>query len=129
MFMITPPQMQAFSREMFVSWMVEHLAEFFSEETGALEENDVRSRINTSVEKARRYGLRDHADWCRFVDLTFVIGPDFDAEPWASAILADDRLTDPAMRMELLYEAAQDFCASAMRNDASNGEADGQWAC
>ena len=129
MLTITPQQMQALSQDMFVTWMVEHLAEFFAEETAGLDEDDIRSRVSAAVQKARRHGFLHEAEWCRYVDLTFVSGVGFDEEPWASAILGDNRLADSAMKMDLLYEAAQDLCALAASADGPSVEEGGviQW--
>ena len=113
-FVITPTQMQALARASFESWMVRHLSEFFAEETAMLESEQMRTRISAALEQARWLGFSTETEWCRYIDLTFVLGPNFDRDPsmpWAAEILTDDRLTDCAMRMELLFEAVQVHCA------------------
>jgi hypothetical protein len=130
MLIVTPQQMQALSRDMFNSWMVEHLAEFFGEETAALDEDEIRERISAAVERARQHGFQNEVEWCRYVDLSFVLGPAFDQDPdlpWVSEILSDGRVTSSAMRMELLYEAAQDHCAETIRR-GSIEEGSPKWA-
>ena len=116
MLTITERQANVLAHAMFESWMVRHLAEFFAEETAGLSVASVRSRIRDAVQRARGHGFVSESQWCRYVDLSFILGPEFDRDPnlpWASEILADKRLTDPEMRIDLLYGAAQDHIALA----------------
>jgi hypothetical protein len=111
MLTIRDQQFQMIAQELFESWMEEHLNEFFAEEISSLSAPEIGVRIRKALETARRYRFVTQSQWCRYVDLTFVLGPSFDEDPrlpWASEILRDARVTDPEMRIELLFAAAQD---------------------
>jgi hypothetical protein len=125
MLTIRQEQFQTLGRAMFESWMAGHLAEFFAEEMSGLEPAEIRSRIRAAVEQAGRYGFVADSQVCRYVDLTFILGPDFDRDPslpWVGEILSDERLKSPAMRMDLLYEAAQDHVERTEQTTDLTGE-------
>lgn len=122
MLTIREEQFQAFAQAIFESWMVEHLEKFFHEETADLGAEEIRSRIRAAVKRAHGHGFVRDPQVSRYVDLTFIFGPAFDQDPglpWAAEILGDQRVTDPAMRMDLLYGAAQDHVERAERMDSS----------
>jgi hypothetical protein len=111
MLTIRDQQLQMIAQGIFESWMEEHLNEFLAEEISSLSAPEIRVRIRNAVETARRHRFVTQSQWCRYVDLTFVLGPSFDEDPnlpWAAEILRDARVTDPEMRIELLFAAAQD---------------------
>lgn len=130
MLTIRDQQFQMIAQAMFESWMEEHLAEFFPEEISGLSAPEIRDRIRGAVERARRYRFVTQSQWCQYVDLTFVLGPTFDEDPllpWASEVLRDARVTDPEMRIELLYAAAQDHLEEIDQQGLPSDEASG-WA-
>jgi len=123
MLTIRERQIQVLAQGMFELWMAGHLAEFFHAETTGLDPAEIGSRIRAAVQEARRHGFIGDSQVCRYVDLSFVLGPDFDQDPslpWAAEILGDDRVTDPEMRMDLLYEAAMDHVARAEQIEPSH---------
>jgi hypothetical protein len=126
MLTIRQEQMLAFGNCMFERWMARHLAEFFHDEISGLAHAEILGRIRAGAAQARRYGFSADADLCRYIDLTFVLGTSFDRDPslpWASDILRDERFTDPAMRMDVLYEAAQDHI-ELLEEGQANDEVD-----
>ena len=125
MLTIRDQQLQALALETFEPWMVRHLAEFFPEDVAGLTANEISRRIRAAVKQARQYGFVEDSQLCRYVDLTFILGPAFDQDPdlpWAAEILADRRVTDPEMRIGLLFGAAQDH-VSRIEETAAGGEA------
>jgi hypothetical protein len=122
MLTIRPQQMRVFANAKLESWIVEHLAEFFPDEIAGLDSAEILSRVRAAIEQADRHGLVTDSQMCRYVDLTFILGPAFVQDPnlrWAAEILADERLTDPEMRMELLFGAARDHVTRIESIDAS----------
>ncbi len=125
MLIIRDQQLQALALETFEPWMVGHLEEFFPEDIAGLGPKTMSARIRVAVKQARQYGFVEDSQLCRYVDLTFILGPAFDQDPdlpWAAEILADRRVTDPEMRMGLLFGAAQDHVART-EETASGDEA------
>lgn len=123
MLTIRHEQMQAIASGMFEAWIVSHLAEFFQEEISGLAPAEIHIRIRAAVEKARQFGFLGDSELCRYIDLSFILGPSFDRDPslpWAAEILLDKRLNDSEMRMDLLYEAAQDYVERRERGERNN---------
>ena len=111
MLIIRPQQFDELARAQFESWMMDHLHEFFAGVIAGIPNAEIRDRIRLASKRARTYGFIAPPEICRYIDLTFVLGPAFDQDtdlPWVAEILADRRLTSPEMRMDLLFEAAQD---------------------
>jgi hypothetical protein len=113
MLTIRQEQMEALGRmmlERFADDMVRHLRESFPSKCAALGEVGVRDAIQDGISRAGRYGVQKHSDICRFIDMMFVFGADFDTNPkmlWAARILTDPSITDPDTRMYRLYEEAR----------------------
>lgn len=129
MLTIRNEQVRLIVEGLFESWMVKHLAEFFAEETSRLNDRAIRACIRASLRKARMHGFATESQWCKYIDLSFVFGARFDEDPdipWASAILADRRLIDPEMRMEVLFDTAQDQVEMMEIKASTNGET--EWA-
>jgi len=50
-----------------------------------VDESTVREMIRFGIERARQYDLTSERDVCKYIDLMFVLGRDFDLkEPWLS---------------------------------------------
>jgi hypothetical protein len=65
--------------------LVQHLRKAFPNETQEMSDPLLLERTRSSVEKARKYRVEMEHDVVRFVDLTFLLGPDFDSSrkaPW-----------------------------------------------
>jgi hypothetical protein len=103
--------MLAFSRsavDTFEDRMVVHLNKCFPSSSKTAGEQKVRQTIRYGMERAGRHGIKAERDVCKFIDLMFVYGRDFDRDPnlaWASAILNNRAMRDPTMKAEALYEA------------------------
>jgi hypothetical protein len=113
MFRIRREQFEALSRTLrksFEDRMVVHLRKFFPELCTSLGEDATRARISEGIRRAKAYRIVAERDVCRYIDLTFALGPDFDRDealPWARQILNDPGLTDPSQKTRRLYDAAR----------------------
>src|SRR5215203_5799575 len=92
---IRSEQMSTFSRaavETFEDHMVVHLNKCFPAQCQAGGEQKVRETIRYGIERASTYGIKAQRDVCKYIDLMFVYGRDFDKDPnltWPSAVLND----------------------------------------
>ena len=102
-------QMAAFAeqqRRQFESRLVAHVRKHFRSECEALGDEAVRARVQGGVARARQHGLASEYDVTRYVDVMFGLGPEFDSEPWAAAVL-DEKGSHPTGRMDRLCEQAE----------------------
>jgi hypothetical protein len=106
-------QMQAFSRaadRSFEQRMFGHVNRHFPKRCAELGEADVREYIRHGMQRARSYDIVSERDICKYVDLMFVYGRDYDTNPkypWAAEILNDRRTTGPTARTSRLFEAGK----------------------
>jgi len=106
-------QMDTFSeaaRKSFEDRMVAHLREVFPQRSKRLGEPRVRGKIQHGIERAGTYGITSERDVCRYIDVMFAYGWDFDTDsklPWAGRILNDERFLLPEAKVNRLYRAAQ----------------------
>jgi hypothetical protein len=107
MFRIRAAQRDAFREQAiarFEAGAREHLARFFPDACRELGDAGVSAAVRTGIERAARHGIVAERDVCKFLDIMFVFGFDFDeALPWAREILGDPRSRDPFERMRLLH--------------------------
>ena len=64
----------------------------------------LRERVRTGVERAQHYGFTTELEVYRYVELMFVLSPDFDTDtrfPWAAEILGEQSL-DSCTRIDRL---------------------------
>jgi hypothetical protein len=112
MLIIRQEQMDEFIRtaaKSFEDWMVAHLTEFFPGECRVLGYPEVRATIRYGIEKAERYGITTEREVCKYIDLMYALGQDFDSNPdlpWVQEILQDETLPDPEERMVRLCHMA-----------------------
>ena len=107
---IRQAQMRALSNNAsrtFEDRMVVHLNKSFPNECRELGEPEVREWIRYGIQRASEYRITAQRDVCKYIDLMFVFGRDFDRDPWASSILNDRALRDPTTKLETLYEAGK----------------------
>ena len=93
----------------FEEWMVIHLNMFFPNQCEALGDSDVREAIQYGIEQAESYDIVTECDVCKYIDLMFALGRDFDTDPelpWALEILYDETLEDGSERIDRLCRAA-----------------------
>jgi hypothetical protein len=89
--------------------LVGHVKRVLPERCEQLGEAEVRRRVRRAIRQAGSHGIAAAYDICRYVDLTFFLGEEFDADgscPWATGVLQDGSLT-PAEKLDRLYEAAR----------------------
>jgi len=112
MLIIRQEQMDEFIRiaaKSFEDWMLVHLKNFFPDEYQALGDPEIRETIKYGIGKAESYGITTEREVCKYIDLMFVLGQDFDTNPdlpWVQEILQDETLPDPEERMNGLCHMA-----------------------
>jgi hypothetical protein len=112
MLVIRKSQLDALSiahRTSFDNRMLAHLKKFFPAQYDGLGEERAIEAVHYGIARAATYGITSERDVCKYVDLMFALGRDFDTDPrfdWAQPILTDPNLPDPSARIELLYDAA-----------------------
>jgi hypothetical protein len=105
-------QEQALSRVSagrFEERAVVHLLRCWPRECGVLGDEGVRARVRDGAGRAETYGVRSERDVIRFLDLTFLLAPDFDTNPrapWARQILTEPG-TRPGARMDRIWARAR----------------------
>ena len=112
-------QMDEFEKselQKFVGRMVIHLNKFFPEQCEALGAEQVEEAILLGVDKAKSYDIRSERNVCKFIDLMFSLGRDFDTNdelPWAYETLNDyDLQNDPDGKINLLFDRAMIYVNS-----------------
>jgi hypothetical protein len=70
----------------FENRVIEHLRRCFPRKCAARTESGVREEIRHGIHKARGYGFETELEICKYINLMFLLGRDFDvkSEPWAS---------------------------------------------
>ena len=117
---VRPEQLQALgeaSRKEFEDRMVHHAAKVFPEVCRTLGEEGVRGLVRHGTARAAMYRLTREADLCRFIELMFAFGRDFDQStklPWVSATLLDESIADPSLRLARVVELANRLPAQQM---------------
>lgn len=93
--------------ENFVGRVFAHVGEFFPEECKRLGEGGVRTKIAYCIKRAATHGIVTEPELCRYVDVAFAFGRDFDKDPknpWAGATLTNRGLT-AAQKISRLLKA------------------------
>jgi hypothetical protein len=89
----------------FENTVLEHVREFFGERCAELGPEGVRNLIKHGMTRARCYGIEREKDVCKYIDISFVFGRDFDVEqPWAGLILLSS--SPGPERIQALFEVA-----------------------
>jgi Domain of unknown function (DUF4123) len=118
---IRPEQFHALSKaskEHFVQQMAAHVREFFPEACSRMSQSEFEQRIHHGMAKAALHGITAEQHVCRYLDLMFALGPNFDQEHrWAADVLTDRSIGLSSEKLERLYEAARRF-------EAEKGAAD-----
>lgn len=117
MIVIRREQMEALSKASqrdFESRMIKHLKEFFPEECRRAGDERVLAAIRQGIVRAATYGITMEADVARYIDLSVVLGLDFDSGrrwPWAKTILNKPDLT-PATKLWALMDQTRRAAAA-----------------
>lgn len=122
MLVIRNEQMRSIEEARFLEWLKQHLTRFFPERCHELGPEAASRTIADGLARARSYGFREPADLCRFLDLMFAFGLDFERDesfPWASELLHAPEITNPTERMDLLTAAAKAHLTSAAQKGAT----------
>jgi hypothetical protein len=107
--------MQAFDQavqENLQCRLVAHVEQTFQAEFARLGKRAVEQRVRAAMDRAKSRKLVEDYDLCRFVDLTFLLGEDFEADerfPWAARTLDDDGLTAAEKMDRLCLLAAENL--------------------
>jgi hypothetical protein len=116
---IRPEQRDALGAVHLASYeerMLSHVNHFFPEQCEALTEEQTVEAIREGIQRAAAYEIVAERDVCKFTDLMFAFGRDFDSNPeypWAREILRDPLLPNSHIRMDRLFQAAKAHLASA----------------
>jgi hypothetical protein len=98
------------SLETFKDRMAEHLRRCFPSECEALGDEGIQNTIRYGIERASSHGIDLERDVCKYIDLMFTFGRDFDSDlnySWAADILHDETLDNSTMKAERLFAAAR----------------------
>ena len=112
MLILRNEQMRAFDadrRRRFEQQMFEHARRYFPERCRMLGDEQTREWILHGIDRSGSYGIVSDRDVCKYIDVMFVYGREFDVDPqcrWAPKILGPQH-TDPARKAALLLEAAK----------------------
>lgn len=96
-------------RRRFEIRMAAHVNQFFAERCKLLGEAGVREWVADGINRAATYGIKAEIDVCRYIDVMFVFGREFDRDsrfPWATRIL-NARLANPRARTNHLVKSAK----------------------
>lgn len=109
----------------FEDRMVVHLRRFFPEHSAALDDEQMRALIRHGIERGARFGLVTERNVCKYIDVMFAMGAQFDDDPtraWAVAILRDTSARPlPSDRINALYDAVLERLRAAADRGAMIG--------
>jgi len=94
------------SLAVFENSMIHHINEFFPQIFSSVGEKQLRPVIRQSIASAATYGITSEIDVARYIDLSFLLGLDFDSgkqHPQAAEIIKDQNL-QPGVRMQLIFD-------------------------
>ena len=94
--------------------MVAHLRQYFPRETAALDDEQLLAMIADGKKHARAHGADSEQALCRFIDIRFAFGEDFDSDPryeWIAAPLRDPVIPSGDLRIEEMALRAAEWTA------------------
>lgn len=112
MLTIRREQIEALNADMrrrFEIRMVAHVNQFFAQRCQLLGDAGVREWIVAGIERAAKYDIKAELDVCRYIDVMFVFGREFDVDPrypWATRIL-NARASTARARVNHLVKSAK----------------------
>ncbi len=105
--------------ESFDDRVASHLSEFFPAQCAKLGRDGLKEAIDYGIHCASVHGIRLESDICKFLELMFTFGVDFDRQvSWAASILNDPAIPDPSRKIERLYQEATRHVQLAMQHAA-----------
>jgi hypothetical protein len=105
--------MQVLAQQMaehFVSRVYEHVTKTHAGLVQSTPEDAVRQSIRAGIRRAGTYGIRAEYDVVRFIDLMYLLSPDFDSDPttlWVHRLLDDPDLR-AADKLNVIYRRLED---------------------
>jgi hypothetical protein len=103
------------THERLIDMAVDHIRTALPETYDALGYEGVRESVLIAVQKAEHYGLERWPEIVRYLDVMYILGFDFDDDPyysWAQQVLTDTDLP-PDEKMDTLTAHAIDACEAA----------------
>jgi hypothetical protein len=92
-------------RELFEKRVVSHLERIWPARCGSLGSPAVLAVVRAGMGSSRRYGIVAELDVVRYIDLAFLLGPNFDRDPrlaWAGESLSNAALR-PREKLDRVY--------------------------
>lgn len=114
---ITPEQMRQLgsaSQADFERRLLAHLQQRFPEQMRRADAGTSLQLVRHLQARAGHWGLDTESHTVAYAELALQLHPRFDEHPdhgWAQQVLADEFIIDPALRLELLLQAAQPHLA------------------
>jgi hypothetical protein len=111
MLTIRQEQMVAFRKaelEKFVDHVSTHVRKFFPKQAEELGREGELALIRYGIERAARYGITGRSDVLKYIDLSILLGRQFDVDPklpWAGKILVREDF--PPAKMAMLMSKAR----------------------
>ena len=112
MLIIREPQFKVIHRKrsrVFAERLAEHLKKYFPEECAAMPDTDLVEIIDHGKTRALHYDFRSEKDVCKYLNLMFTFGRDFDRDPafpWAAELLNTKPRLPSISKMGVLYDRA-----------------------
>ncbi|OJH42804.1 hypothetical protein [Cystobacter ferrugineus] len=89
-------QLQSNSMDQFLTQAIQHLRRELPEHCVGRTDQQLRDRVKSCIQRAQKYGLMGKREIMCFVDVTCLLGEEFDTDsrhPWARALLDSDKLS------------------------------------
>ncbi len=80
------------SEEEFVENVASDLRENQPDKVADIDEQELRRRVRFGLEKAQKYGMTGQYPIAMFIELMFMVAPDFDEYPLVNSILKDNQI-------------------------------------
>lgn len=115
-----PRQLEDLSHNLkldFEARLLDYLRRAFPRPVRRMSHAALDALVRDGVARALEYGLTTERDACKLVSLLFLLGRDFDQEPWAREILRGSRVHRRLSKIDLLYR-------EAMKRESSIGADD-----
>jgi len=117
MWTIRQEQTEAFRQhhlQKFEDQMVVHLQKFAPRHWQVIGEPTGREVIRLGIEQAKKYGFTNRGPVRFYLELMFMFGSYFDADPqypWVRAVLCDPEPVDQMVRADRLFDAMNEYVA------------------
>ena len=92
--------------------LVKHLAEAFPKQARLLGKPGMQKVVELGMTRAAGHGLEEERDLFLYLTLMMMLGSWFDEDPqlaWAGKRLGDQRIQDPADRLDKLHDVAMQY--------------------